>query len=215
MNKRSKYYSESAIQGRMVMLREKYFPGWGGKKKFADELGISPKQYGLYEESRLAPSTVLARAADVCGINIEWLVTGRGEMERGGVRQSVLPKIPVKGFREIGLLRDQDSLMGKKVAEIDNIYGYRGNNIFGLIFTGHSMEPVIPDGAFVVVDPDRECVPMQVVAYRLKSGPGVNCKLYLGSSGEFSYFASCLPGEERLEIKRADIAWLFPSIGVI
>ena len=216
MNENTKNYSESAIQGRLVKLRELNFPGWGGKSRFAEALGISSKQYGLYETSRLAPPTVLARVSEVCNIRLEWLITGRGPMEKVEKEGVVMSKIPVKGYRgRAGLAPGARDSVEKVIAEIDNEHGYRGKNIFGVIFTGRSMEPVIPDGAFVIVDPDGDPHPMQVVVYKQKSEPGVDCKLYLGASADWSYFASCSETGQRVEIKSDHLEWIFPSIGVI
>jgi len=216
INNSLKDSSESAIIKRLSLLRKRYFGGYGGKTKFARALGVSPQRYNLYEANRLPPPTVLARVSEVCNIRLEWLITGRGPMEKVEKEGVVMSKIPVKGYRgRAGLAPGARDSVEKVIAEIDNEHGYRGKNIFGVIFTGRSMEPVIPDGAFVIVDPDGDPHPMQVVVYKQKSEPGVDCKLYLGASADWSYFASCSETGQRVEIKSDHLEWIFPSIGVI
>jgi hypothetical protein len=59
-----------------LVRRETYGPR--GQSAFARDLGIAPTSYTHYEKDRIAPAEILARAAKLCGIRLEWLISGEG-----------------------------------------------------------------------------------------------------------------------------------------
>lgn len=67
----------SGVSGRLRHVRETVF-GARGRAAFARALGISPSTYNYYEKGRVPPPDLLARAAEVTGAGLEWLVTGQG-----------------------------------------------------------------------------------------------------------------------------------------
>lgn len=67
-----------SISDRLRELRERLF-GPRGRARFARALGISPSTYNYYEKGRQPPADLLARAAEVTGARLEWLLTGRGD----------------------------------------------------------------------------------------------------------------------------------------
>ena len=69
---------ESGLSGRLQRLRESVF-GPRGRAAFARALGVSPSTYNYYEKGRQPPSDLLARAAEVTGADLTWLMTGRGK----------------------------------------------------------------------------------------------------------------------------------------
>jgi phage repressor protein C with HTH and peptisase S24 domain len=69
--------SNSGICERLKAVREKVF-GPRGRATFAKSLGLSPSTYNYYEKNRVPPPEALARAAQVAGVRLEWLITGQG-----------------------------------------------------------------------------------------------------------------------------------------
>ncbi len=72
--------SPQSICDRLREAREAAF-GPRGRAAFARALGLSPSTYIYYEKGRIPPPDVLARAAAVAAVNLEWLVTGQGPRE--------------------------------------------------------------------------------------------------------------------------------------
>jgi SOS-response transcriptional repressor LexA len=68
---------EGDIPRRLTELRERVY-GPRGRAAFARALGVSPSTYNYYEKGRPAPAGLLARAAEVTGADLAWLMTGKG-----------------------------------------------------------------------------------------------------------------------------------------
>ena len=68
------------ICDRLRAVREQAF-GRRGRAAFARALGLSPSTYIYYEKGRVPPPDVLARAAEVAGVRLQWLVTGEGQRD--------------------------------------------------------------------------------------------------------------------------------------
>lgn len=54
------------------------FAGPRGKAGFAKQLGISPSTYDYYESTRAAPCRILVKIAEIAGVDLVWLLTGKG-----------------------------------------------------------------------------------------------------------------------------------------
>jgi transcriptional regulator with XRE-family HTH domain len=67
----------TSICRRLAAIRSQHY-GPRGQSAFARDLGIAPTSYAHYERDRVAPAEVLARAARLTGIRLEWLITGEG-----------------------------------------------------------------------------------------------------------------------------------------
>lgn len=67
----------ASICERLRALREEVF-GARGRATFARAINLSPSTYIYYEKGRVPPSDVLARAGEVTGARVEWLLTGEG-----------------------------------------------------------------------------------------------------------------------------------------
>jgi SOS-response transcriptional repressor LexA len=63
--------------GRLASLRQTVF-GPRGRAAFARVLDVSPSTYNYYEKGRAPPADLLARAAQVTGADLTWLLTGQG-----------------------------------------------------------------------------------------------------------------------------------------
>jgi len=62
---------------RLAWLRRTVF-GTRGRAAFARAIGVSPSTYNYYEKGRPAPAELVARAAEVTGADLKWLLTGAG-----------------------------------------------------------------------------------------------------------------------------------------
>jgi len=52
-----------------------------GKSAFAQKLGLSPSTYDYYESDRVPPADVLVAIADLAGVDLRWLITGKSDAE--------------------------------------------------------------------------------------------------------------------------------------
>ena len=68
---------QSGLSRRLTWLRRRIF-GERGRAAMARAIGISPSTYNYYEKGRQAPADLLARAAQVTGADLRWLLTGEG-----------------------------------------------------------------------------------------------------------------------------------------
>jgi len=68
--------SQKEISGRIAQVRLEV-AGPRGKSSFAKALGLSPSTYDYYESTRIPPADVLVRIAEVAGVDVNWLITGR------------------------------------------------------------------------------------------------------------------------------------------
>lgn len=65
---------------RLAEVRARHF-GPRGKSRFARELGIGSSTYDRYERDRMPPADLLLKAAEITGVNLNWLITGEGPQE--------------------------------------------------------------------------------------------------------------------------------------
>jgi transcriptional regulator with XRE-family HTH domain len=63
---------------RVAQVRLELF-GPRGKAAFAKKLGISASTYDYYEDSRVPPSDILVKIADLAGLDLRWLLTGQSQ----------------------------------------------------------------------------------------------------------------------------------------
>ncbi len=82
VKKNSKKSDPLGICLRIAKVRRKH-AGPRGKVLFAKHLELSPSTYSYYEKGRVPPAEVLVRIAEVGGVDLHWLLTGRSG--RGGV----------------------------------------------------------------------------------------------------------------------------------
>jgi SOS-response transcriptional repressor LexA len=68
---------KQGLSDRLTHVRQLAF-GPRGRAPFARALGVSPSTYNYYEKGRPAPADLLARAAELTGADLTWLLTGSG-----------------------------------------------------------------------------------------------------------------------------------------
>ncbi len=54
-------------------------PRWGSKKVLAEKMGIKPQNLTPYLNGRIPETKEAASMADALGVNMKWLLTGKGE----------------------------------------------------------------------------------------------------------------------------------------
>ena len=67
---------DKGICQRIAQIRME-LAGPRGKSAFARQLGISPTTYQSYEQDRVPPADLLVRIADLAGLDVRWLITGK------------------------------------------------------------------------------------------------------------------------------------------
>ncbi len=151
--------------------------GERGKAAFARMIEESHSNVSRYEAGRTIPAHVIAKAAEACGANAEYLLTGEGEMfaeSKARRYRDMEIKVVVPGerdyspdSREVGeffvlpLLRDPAAAgPGRRVRE-DDIEGpaiiHRDwcpnpEHTDYVRIQGNSMEPSIPNESIVTID---------------------------------------------------------------
>ena len=95
----------SGVSERLAELRQRIF-GSRGRAAFARAIGVSPSTYNYYEKGRPPPADLLARAAEVTGADLTWLLTGRGtpfpagSVSPGDIGLSHQAREPLQRFSE-------------------------------------------------------------------------------------------------------------------
>ena len=89
-------HDTTGICERLRAVREKVF-GPRGRATFARALGLSPSTYIYYEKGRVPPPEVLARAAEVAAVSLQWLVTGQEprDVPAADLRRQWAERLPV------------------------------------------------------------------------------------------------------------------------
>lgn len=82
---RSPKQRAAELCGRLKLARERAF-GTRGRSTLARALGLNPSTYTYYEVDRVPTPEVLAKAAELTGVNIEWLISGLLPRERQAAR---------------------------------------------------------------------------------------------------------------------------------
>jgi SOS-response transcriptional repressor LexA len=133
---------------------------------------INIKQPSLSYMIRKAkkPSSTNAMIASACGVDVNWLATGRGTMISSENYDNGLEPIvenrsvvPVISWVQAGEANEAFDLTAPGVADeyIPSIGG--GDRVYGLYVRGNSMTapegatPTFPEGYIIHVDPDQAC----------------------------------------------------------
>lgn len=130
---------------RLEKLRRERF---ASRRQAAVELGIPPTTYNQYETGEREFSRHAVRFAKFFRVNVEWLLTGRGEMRPTRATHS----IPLMGVVAAGSsvipIEDQAG-----AAEIDAITLPEPGQIAALLIKGDSMYPRFMEGEYLLYDP--------------------------------------------------------------
>lgn len=108
-----------SICDRLKAVRESLF-GPRGRAAFARALDLSPTTYIYYEKGRTPPPEVLARAAELAAIRLEWLVTGDGPRQRtaADVRRQWSERLPPELQASLDRFLEQGDARGASPAAL-------------------------------------------------------------------------------------------------
>jgi SOS-response transcriptional repressor LexA len=133
------------------------------KSELARRLGRSPSAVTQWEsgETRALKAESLIGIARETGVRAEWLETGKGPMRADAVDNvteapPLRSRVPLISWTTAGTWADvEDWHPVGNGEEWVHTTARVGPNAFALRVVGDSMEPRIPDGAIVILDPDR------------------------------------------------------------
>ncbi|WP_455476136.1 helix-turn-helix domain-containing protein [Bartonella sp. B17] len=109
--------------------------GFAERKQFANHLGITAGSIGTYETGISEPTaSALSKYKEICGVSLDWLVTGEGEMfmdmtkaQAAGFKAPILPSGLMKKLARIAYTTYRDAkikLPPEDIAEIAaELYG--------------------------------------------------------------------------------------------
>jgi transcriptional regulator with XRE-family HTH domain len=108
-----------SICDRLTAVRQSLF-GPRGRAAFARALDLSPTTYIYYEKGRTPPPEVLARAAELAGVTLEWLVTGSGPQQKtvADVRRQWSDRLPPDLQRSLDRFIEQGGAQGSSPAAL-------------------------------------------------------------------------------------------------
>lgn len=94
---------ENSIANRLRQLREH----WGGSaRKLSLDLGLNPSTWNVYESSSSSPGSSILTVLAERGVNINWLLTGNGQMfESTSVIHGLLKELEADDAQSLGLSR--------------------------------------------------------------------------------------------------------------
>ena len=150
---------QNSPAARIRWLREKHFPGHGGKTQFARGLGIRLTSYVRYEQDVVPGSDIVVKMMDLTRVNPRWLINGSGPR--------YMPAYPDAGPRETTpLVVREDSgiwlpILARASAAGTERVGYTDhgdlgrdrlpNDLHEIEVKGDSMIPLALDGQFLLV----------------------------------------------------------------
>lgn len=157
------------------------------QKQLADQVGVSRAavtQWESGETKGLKPENLFA-VANVLGVSAEWLGIGSGAQQGRGLTIAERPtrKIPVISTVQAGHPTEVVDAYsaGAGMEEVDvtgDIADKIGKHTFALYVDGDSMAPVFSPGDLVVVDPDRQPKPGDIVIAKLDREEAATLKKY-------------------------------------
>lgn len=159
--------SKNSINGALNLRLRVLVDVFGGGKptKFADDTGIPQGTFFSYLKGRVPNSTHLLKIREAHLVNIDWLLTGEGEMY---IKDHHL-KTEMQAFDLVPLVQAQLNAGGGFEVlgeEVVSHYAFKKSwlrhntseldNAVLMMVGGDSMEPTIADGDCVLVDEGRK-----------------------------------------------------------
>ncbi len=136
--------------------------------------------WGIFEGNRAGPGPeIIEKICAAFGINAHWVLTGQGEMH--GVGGPTLRMIPILDLEAAHGGNSAVEKVGFPGPVMGIPLGFlpEGGDLRLAPFSGRSMEPVIPDGSFVVVDfeqNDADAISGSIAVVSLPESQGVVIK---------------------------------------
>ncbi|MBF0135624.1 MAG: helix-turn-helix domain-containing protein [Magnetococcus sp. DMHC-1] len=159
------------LQKRLIWAREK---AGLNKSELARRIGVKPQSVIQWESGRtgIAKRNILS-VAEILQVSPEWLQFGRTvletSMENLAPGPATLTRVPLISWVQAGIWIDiVNNFQSPSDADrwIDTTRKV-GRSTFALRVVGDSMEPKVPEGAIIVVDPEKEAINKSYVVVRL------------------------------------------------
>lgn len=151
--------------------------------------GISRSKISDYYTGKFMPSAESAvLLSDALGVRTPWLILGRGDRAEGAVTTSSyrVPILDVRLSAGSGALGAKDRQIGEMAISPEIMEQIGRSNTDGLHFVrakGDSMEPIISDGAWVLIDEKDTEFREAIFAFRLGDSVRIKRLGYFGLAG--------------------------------
>lgn len=126
------------------------------QKSMGEKLGLSQQTYGTYENGRAEPSNDVLGTLSMMGLNIQWYLTGKGEMKSKDqaelINLSEAFQIPV--MAQIGAGEVYEADIPQENDKFITLYRRPLKGEMAVVVKGDSMETTLYDGDVVT------CVPI-------------------------------------------------------
>jgi phage repressor protein C with HTH and peptisase S24 domain len=189
------------------------------KSEFAGKLGITPQALQKYLNGDRLPHPETLEKLNRLGCNINWLLTGTGEMSKQNLRISSKTKqIPILAEVECGTpIYSQISDTTTKYIELSDINYYF--NPFVVIARGDSMRPYINPGDLLVCSDDQHRIKDgRAVVVNYKTIPehySSNAKLIRFLDDEQLMFYSINTKFAPIVVKKSEILKIYKVVRII
>lgn len=180
------------------------------QQRIADRFGISRAAVAQWESEETNPGTAkLEGVADILGVRIEWLTTGRGPTRtdeqdpEDAARRALVPVIDyVRAGHWTDVADPYEPGGGSEYLATDVSLG---SNAFALIIDGESMAPEFMPGDKIIVDPDVTPRPGDFVVAKLDGEEKATFKKFRprGRDGN---------GQEVIELRALNEDW--PTLAI-
>jgi SOS-response transcriptional repressor LexA len=118
--------------------------------ELAECVGVSQAAIAGLELRKGNKSGFTSQIADCLEINVQWLATGTGQMEKP--EPTPVTQIPVIRWTDIHCWQDAEPVRWIPWHKRESTV----SEVFALEISGVSMEPEFGDGDHIVIDPDKE-----------------------------------------------------------
>jgi repressor LexA len=177
------------------------------QQELADIAGVSNVAVSRWETGKSDPRVYnLQRIADHFGMTLDELRGGAGGMAAKGIKY--IAPIPSHTYaRVLGAIAAGEPLaMAEEVGShwVDPDVQARYPNAFFLTVQGDSMDRLLPDGAFVLIDPDGEVRDKDVCAVNVNGYDATVKRIHFAGDVLVLHPESDNPGHKALSIDRSD-----------
>jgi SOS-response transcriptional repressor LexA len=159
-------------------------------EQLAEKAGCKATTIGSAESRKAAKiedPTLIARAL---GVNTDWLTSNIGPMSPDNENELAAlntRQVPLISWATAGNWGEViDNFQPDDTEEWVTTESRGGKNSFALKVRGDSMEPLIPNGSIIIVDPDVEAINQSIVVARQNHDSEATCKRYV-IDGEKKY----------------------------
>jgi len=179
----------------MSSISDRFNEALSGRRKseIARAIGVPPQNLSNWISRNAIPSEHVFAVSKALDINPEWLINGCGEKESSNVVPLThnnghlvkMRKIPVVSSTTGGQWEDvvDNFSIGDAERWIDAPDSVSDKS-FALVIVGESMQPTIPDGATIIIDPQAHYKHRSIVVVRQNGNSEATCKrlIYDGST---------------------------------